>query len=111
MIHLTSQSRILLALEPADFRCGIDGFVGRCQQVLQRDPRSGTLFVFTNRARTMVRVLVYESGGFWLISKRLSQGKFPQWPSNGANQPACELMAKQLVTFLRGQPCTRVSDQ
>lgn len=111
MIHLTSKSRILLALEPADFRAGIDGFVGRCQQQLKQDARNGTLFVFTNRSRTMVRILTYESGGYWLLTKRLSKGKFPQWPTNSTDPLVCELIARQLVTFLRGQPCTRGSDQ
>ena len=109
MIHLTSQSRILLAIEPADFRAGIDGFVGRCQQQLQQDSRDGTLFVFTNRSRTMVRILAYESGGYWLLSKRLSKGRFPRWTTEKHDQPVSKLIAKQLVTFLRGQPCTRVS--
>lgn len=111
MIHLTSQTRILLAVEPADFRGGIDKFVGRCQQQLQGDPRDGTLFVFSNRSRTMVRILAYEGNGYWLITKRLSRNKFAKWPNNHHNQPVCQLIAKQLITFLRGQPCTRISNQ
>ncbi|HCG6158253.1 MULTISPECIES: IS66 family insertion sequence element accessory protein TnpB [Vibrio] len=57
MIHLTAQTQILLAIKPADFRCGIDGFVALCRHQLKQEPRSGTLFVFTNRRRTMLRAL------------------------------------------------------
>jgi transposase len=39
-------------------------------------PRSGTLFVFINRNKTMVRSLIYDGTGFWLMTKRLSKGRF-----------------------------------
>jgi transposase len=81
MIYLTSQSRILLATEPADFRCGIDGFSARCRLHLDVNPQSGALYVFVNRNKTMIRALRFDGTGFWLMTKRLSKGKFRQWPS------------------------------
>ena len=60
MIHLTADTHILLATEPADFRKGIDGLAYICKDRLSSNPRSGTLFVFINRSRTMVRTLVYD---------------------------------------------------
>ena len=45
MIHLTAESKILLATQPADFRCGIDGLAALCRHQLKQSPRSGTLFV------------------------------------------------------------------
>lgn len=67
---------ILQAINPADFRCGIDGFVAICRRQLAQDPRSGILFVFINRNKTMIRALSYDGTGFWLMTKRLSKGKF-----------------------------------
>jgi transposase len=81
MIYLTSQSRILLGIEPADFRMGIDGFSARCRLHLGANPQSGALFVFINRNKTMIRALRFDGTGFWLMTKRLSKGKFQQWPS------------------------------
>ena len=49
MIQLTPQMRILLAVEPVDFRRGIDGLVQLCREVLLADPMSGSLFVFRSR--------------------------------------------------------------
>ena len=46
MIQLTPQMRLLVALEPVDFRKGIDGLCAVCWQRLEQDPFSGTLFVF-----------------------------------------------------------------
>jgi len=61
---------------------------------LAQDPRDGTLYVFINRARTMIRALVYDQGGFWLMTKRLSAGRFTGWPVAGvavSGATACEL--------------------
>jgi len=49
MIQLVPQLRILLACQPVDFRCGIDGLAEICKQEFAEDPFSGALFVFRNR--------------------------------------------------------------
>jgi transposase len=100
MIHLTSNTHILIATHPADFRQGIDGLAAVCKQRLACEPRSGTLFVFINRNKTMIRALVYENNGFWLMTKRLSKGKFSGWPT--ANQPITPMAAKYLRQLLNG---------
>ena len=98
MIQLTAQTHILLATQPADFRQGIDGFAAICRQKLASDPRSGTLFVFINRRKTMIRALSYDGTGFWLMTKRLSKGKFNGWPTAG--EPIHPLAAKSLRLLL-----------
>ncbi len=81
MILLTHETRILLCITPADFRSGIDGFVALCQNTLALQPRDGSVIVFINRARTMIRALCYDGNGYWLMTKRLSKGRFTGWPS------------------------------
>jgi transposase len=104
MIQITPQMRILLAVEPVDFRKGIDGLVALCRQKLQCDPMEGALFVFVGRRRTALKVLVYDGQGFWLCQKRLSEGRFQWWPpSSGA--ATCSLDAHQLQLLLwNGDP-------
>lgn len=80
MIQVTPQMRILVAIEPADFRKGIDGLARVAREELDRDPFSGCLFVFRNRRATAVKILVYDGQGFWLCQKRLSRGRFRFWP-------------------------------
>ncbi|MBU0972474.1 MAG: IS66 family insertion sequence element accessory protein TnpB [Proteobacteria bacterium] len=80
MIQVTPQMRILLAAEPEAFRKGIDGLAGICRKILQSDPFSGYLFIFINRGRTAMKILCYDSQGFWLCQKRLSKGRFNWWP-------------------------------
>jgi transposase len=81
MIQITPQMRILLAVEPVDFRKGIDGLVGLCRQVLASDPFAGALMVFRSRSRRAIKCLAYDGQGFWLCQKRLSQGRFTWWPT------------------------------
>ena len=82
MIQITPQMRILLAVEPADFRKGIDGLAQLCRQRLRADPLSGAMFVFSNKRRKALKILVYDGQGFWLCQKRLSAGRFSWWPPN-----------------------------
>ena len=77
MIQIAPQMRIFLAVEPADFRKGIDGLAGLCRAVLKCDPFSGAIFVFRNRARKAIEILVYDSQGFRLCTKRLPRGDVP----------------------------------
>lgn len=104
MIQITPQMRILLAVEPVDFRKGIDGLAQQCRQVLQEDPFLGTLFVFRNRRGTSIRALVYDGQGMWLCTKRLSQGRFRWWPST-SGEASQGLEAHQLHLLLwNGNP-------
>ena len=103
MLQLTPQSRILLATEPVDFRKGIDGLAAVCRQVLREQPLSGAIFVFRNRAGTALKLLCYDGQGFWLCTKRLSQGRFTWWP-RGADASA-RLAARELLILLwHGNP-------
>jgi len=60
VIQVTPHMRVFMARQPLDFRNRIDGTAAVCRNRLQQDPMSGALFVFRNRAATMIRVLVYD---------------------------------------------------
>jgi len=102
MIQITPQMRIVVAVEPADFRRGIDGLARLCKDVLKHDPFRGWVFVFRNRSGTAVKVLVYDGQGFWLCHKRLSNGKFRWWPTadTAENAASKTLAAHQLQVLL-----------
>jgi len=101
MIQLTPQMRVLVAVEPADFRRGIDGLAQRCRAVLKSDPFSGAVFVFRNRRKTAIKILVYDGQGFWMCHKRLSSGRFRYWPTS-AQEAAMPLQAHEMQVLLRG---------
>jgi transposase len=99
VIQLTPQMRILVAVEPQDFRRGIDGMAKVCKAHLASDPFSGTAYVFRNRRSTSVKILVYDGQGFWLCQKRLSKGKFEHWPTS-AERAVTALEAHELSVLL-----------
>jgi transposase len=97
MIQITPQMRILMCVDPVDFRKGIDGLAAVCTS-LKLDPFSGYLFVFRGRSGTSLRILAYDSQGFWLCQKRLSKGRFRFWPK--ADTPLHPLAAHELQALL-----------
>jgi transposase len=101
VIQITPHMRILVAIEPQDFRRGIDGMARVCKESLASDPFSGTAYVFRNRRGTAVKLLVYDGQGFWLCHKRLSSGKFLCWPSS-PDRAATALEAHELSVLLFG---------
>lgn len=109
MIMLTHQSVIQLGVESADFRKGIDGFVSLCKNQLLLEPRDGTIFVFINRARTMIRALSYDGTGYWLMTKRLSRGKFKYWPASRGALSAID--ARELRQIIINEPWQAPSQQ
>ena len=107
MIQVTPQMRILVAVEAQDFRKGIDGLARICRDRLAADPFCGALFVFRNRWGTAIKILVYDSQGFWLAQKRLSRGRFRWWPTR-ATAATATLEAHQLQRLIMaGDPAAR----
>lgn len=109
MITFGTGLRYFVFREPADMRKSFDGLCGLVRGAMKRDPLSGDVFVFLNRARTHVKLLVWDRSGFVLYAKRLEQGTFER-PASGDNatitwaQLVCmmEGMALQSVRYRRG---------
>lgn len=76
MIQIDRNSQILFSAAHVDFRKSFDGLCGVIRNELDTDPLNGTLFVFYNRRRDRIKILVWDSDGFWLHYKRLEQGTF-----------------------------------
>jgi transposase len=104
LIQITPQMRILVAVEPVDFRKGIDGLAQLCKQ-LGADPFSGTVFVFRSRTASSIRLLAFDGQGYWLCQKRLSKGRFRWWPSN-PNAASARLLAHELQVLICGGDST-----
>lgn len=101
MIQITPQMRILVAVEPVDFRRGIDGLAQVCRDTLAADPFSGTVFVFRGRAGTSIKLLTFDGQGYWLCQKRLSKGRFRWWPPK-VDSASTGLLAHELQVLICG---------
>ncbi len=103
MLQITPHHQIFMAIEPIDFRRGIDGLKALCRQQGQETPFSGHLFVFRNRRATAVKILIYDGNGFWLCQKRFSEGRLKWWPRTA--QEAASVRAIELLVMLQqGNP-------
>ena len=83
MLNLAAATRVFVATTPVDLRRSFNGLFACVQQQLRLDPLSGHLFVFCNRARNRLKILVWDGSGLWVCAKRLERGRFswPQAPS------------------------------
>lgn len=63
-----------MARDPVDFRKQLDGLAAVCEVQLREHPLDGTLFVFRNRMKTAVKLLIWTHGGFLMAYKKLEQG-------------------------------------
>lgn len=76
MLTLPAAVRIYVAAQPIDLRRGIDGLAAATRSVIGADPLSGHVFVFLNRRRSRVKLLVWDRTGYVLLYKRLERGSF-----------------------------------
>ena len=101
MFGLTTATRVFAATAPIDMRKGFDGLFGLVRDLLGEDPLSGHLFLFTNRQRTRLKVLVFDGSGLWVCAKRLEKGCFA-WPQPQQGQPRATLRPAELTLLLNG---------
>ena len=76
--------KVYLCLEPVDFRKSITGLSLLVEQQLGLDPFEHTLYVFVNRKRDKLKILLWEKNGFVLWYKRLEKQRF-KWPADHAS--------------------------
>ena len=104
---IPSTVRIFVCIEPQDMRRSFDGLALAARQSLGEDPRSGAMFVFTNRRGRQLRVLWWEAGGYSLLCRRLHQALF-QLPKPGAPSDRSVVIDRHgLNELIRGVPTTR----
>jgi len=94
-------TRVYLAVGATDMRKGFDGLYGLVRQRLEMDPLSGHLFLFCNRPRTRLKVLVWDGSGLWVCAKRLEKGRF-SWPAPDEPTTKVTMSAEELALLLGG---------
>ncbi len=102
MLLLSRAVRVYVATGPCNLRKSFEGLVNEVRQALAKDPLSGHVFVFLNRRKTQVKLLLWTRGGFTIVAKRLERGTFtfPARVAEGAR--SVEVDVHELSMLLEG---------
>jgi transposase len=100
-------TRIWLATEASDMRCGFDRLAERVRGVIGQDPGSGHYFVFRSRRGDRLKILVWDRDGFLLWYKRLESGVF-KLPRVAEGARSMELRASELAKILDGTDLSKL---
>lgn len=100
MLNITANTKVYLACGSTDMRRQINGLASTVQNSFTMDPYADAMFVFCNKARNRIKILVWEDNGFWLLFKRLERGHF-KWPE-GSDAETMTLSVEDLRNLIRG---------
>jgi transposase len=76
MLFGRQASRVLVYENPVDMRKSFDGLLSVASQGISEDVLSGSLFLFVNRSKTILKVLFWDRTGWCVVAKRLDRGRF-----------------------------------
>jgi transposase len=102
MILLPRSVRIYAATTPANLRKSFEGLSNEVRGLLRADPLSGHVFLFLNRRRTQVKMLMWTRGGFTIVHKRLERGRFTFPAAVRPEVASVEMDAHELAMLLEG---------
>ena len=101
LFGISGNARLFLYCLPADMRKGFDGLSGLVTNKLGQNPLSGDIFIFINRTRMLIKILVWDQTGFAIWHKRLEQGTF-EMPLIEKTQNSVEISRQKLMLILEG---------
>ena len=101
LLHLSDLRRYHLYRKETDMRKGFDSLCGIITTEFGKPVTSGDAFIFINRTRTHLKLLVWESDGFTIVYRRLEKGTF-EAPVFNLDQDALTLTSDQLHCLLKG---------
>jgi len=101
MLSFPQVLKVYLAVEAVDCRKSFNGLYALALNELKEDPLSGSLFVFSNRARTRLKILYWDGTGLWVFAKRLEKGTF-NWPKGVDAKKKLSLHPDALNLLLSG---------
>jgi transposase len=79
MLTFSGNLRVMICLETVDMRKSFHGLAAVVRESLGGDPLDGSVFLFTNRRRNLIKLLYWDGTGLWVMAKRLEKGTY-SWP-------------------------------
>jgi transposase len=101
MLHLSPAVQYYLYTGTTDMRKGFDSLCGIVSSQMKMDALSGAIFIFINRKRNQVKLLLWEGDGLSLYHKRLEKGTY-ELPLCNTAGTALGIRQQQLQFILQG---------
>lgn len=110
MFNIGFNQPIHLCCEPVDMRKNFDGLCSIIQNAFKKDPLRDGAFVFVNKPRDKMKILIWDRHGYWLLYKRLEAGRFQMPPQDKAvlDIESLRLTYEQLLLIIEGIDLTKV---
>lgn len=109
MILLPRAVRVYFATQPTNLRKSFDGLANEIRHALGYDPLAGHVFVFVNRRKNQVKLIVWTRGGFAVVHKRLERGTFTFPARVTADATSVAIEVHELAMLLEGIDVSRVT--
>jgi transposase len=98
---LPTSTRIFVCTQPVDLRKSFDGLARCTRELLECDPTSGAVFLFTGKRGSSMKVLWWDRSGYCILYKRLTRGMF-RIPAAASGATSVAIDAHELVLILEG---------
>lgn len=102
ILQLSSEANFYLYRKPVKMSRSFDGLAALIRTELDKDIINGDVFIFLNRARTTIKVFVYENKGFSIFYRRLDEGSF-QLPLISSDHISYKMSVEQMMFMLSGR--------
>ncbi len=101
MLHLNSATSYYWYNGTADMRKGFDALCGIVQQHMHSNILQGGVYIFINKRRNQIKLLMWEGDGLAIYYKRLEKGVY-ELPSVTPENNCATIDAIQLQLILQG---------
>lgn len=68
MLTFSGSLKVFVAVEPCDMRRSFNGLHDLVANKLREDPKNGAIFAFTNKRRTLLKILYFDGSGLWVLA-------------------------------------------
>lgn len=107
VITLGDHRSYFLYRKETDMRKGFDSLCGIVLNELGKQVTKGDAFIFINKPRSHLKLLVFEEGGFTIFYRRLEKGTF-EVPDFDLDAKSLQLTSDQLHFILKGISIQRI---
>ena len=104
MLNFNGTLQIHLCCQPVDMRKSFNGLSALITGSFGKDPLRDGMFVFVNRGRDRMKLLLWDRHGFWLLYKRLEAGRFQMPPADDSSvtPETLRITYEQLLLIIEG---------